>query len=159
MYREELNLPEDSKWSSVFTLLIGIAYLSVGVVQILSSLQLIPPLIGFSDFIGGFLLLIVASVFLTGVQPLSKNNQEGYAFVAVGYILAAILFGLQILVILTNGLGWFLRLEDWIAWNIRTDFTPSLWMFIILMTGTGSLWVIGNMRDKIMGVPKEVPQL
>ena len=159
MYREELNLPEDSKWSSVFTLLIGIAYLSVGVVQILSSLQLIPPLIGFSDFIGGFLLLIVASVFLTGVQPLSKNNQEGYAFVAVGYILAAILFGLQILVILTNGLGWFLRLEDWIAWNIWTDFTPSLWMFIILMTGTGSLWVIGNMRDKIMGVPKEVPQL
>jgi hypothetical protein len=159
LYREELNLPEDSKWSSVFTLLIGIAYLSVGVVQILSSLQLIPPLVGFSDFIGGFLLLIVASVFLTGVQPLSKNNQEGYAFVAVGYILAAILFGLQILVILTNGLGWFLRLEDWIAWNIWTDFTPSLWMFIILMTGTGSLWVIGNMRDKIMGVPKEVPQL
>ena len=158
MYREELHLPEDSKWPSFFTLVIGIAYLCVGVVQILSSLQLISPIIGFSDLIGGFLLIIVASVFLTGVRPLSENNQEGYAFIAVGYILAALLFGLQVLVIITNGLGWFLRLEDWIAWNILSDITPSLWMFIILMTGTGTLWVIGNMRDKIMGVTKGVPQ-
>lgn len=158
MHREELNLPEDSKWPSVFTLVTGIAYLCVGVVQILSSLQLIPPLIGFSDLTGGFLLIIVASVFLTGVRPLSENNKEGYAFIAVGYILAALLFALQILVILTNSFGWFLRFEDWIAWSIWSDITPSLWMFIILMTGTGTLWVIGNMRDKIMGVTKEVPR-
>jgi hypothetical protein len=158
LYREELNLPKDSKWPSVFTLVIGVAYLFVGAVQILSSLHLITPIIGFSDLIGGFLLIIVASFFLTGVRPLSENNQEGYAFIAVGYILAALLFALQILVILTNGLGWFLRFEDWLAWNIWSDFTPSLWMFIILMTGTGSLWVIGNMRDKIMGVTKEGSQ-
>lgn len=155
MYREELNLPEDSKWSSVFTMVIGIAYLCVGVIQIFSSLQLITPIVGFSDLIGGFLLIIVASIFLTGVKPLSENNQEGYAFIAVGYILAALMFGLQLLVILTNGLGWFLRFEDWITWNILADITPSLWMFIILMTGTGSLWVIGNMKEKIMGVTKE----
>lgn len=155
MYREELNLPENGKWPSVLTLIIGVAYLSIGVVQILSSLQLIQPIVGFSDLIGGFLLIIVASVFLTGVGPLSRNNQEGYAFIAVGYILAALLFGLQILVILTNGLGWFLRFEDWLTWNIWNDVTPSLWMFVILMTGTGSLWVIGNMREKILGVRKE----
>ncbi|MBY8997241.1 MAG: hypothetical protein KGD60_05875 [Candidatus Thorarchaeota archaeon] len=159
MYREELNLPEDSKWPSVFTMVIGIAYLGIGVIQIFSSLQLITPIIGFSDLIGGFLLIIVAAVFLTGVKPLSENNQEGYAFIAVGYILAALLFGLQILVILSNGLGWFLRFEDWITWDILGDFTPSLWMFIILMTGTGSLWVIGNMREKIMGVMKEGSQI
>ena len=155
MFREELNLPKDSKWPSVLTLIVGVAYLSVGVVQILSSFQVIPPIVGFSDLIGGFLLIIVASVFLTGVKPLSVNNQEGYAFIAVGYILAALLFGLQILVILTNGLGWLLRFEDWIAWNIWNDITPSLWMFVILMTATGSLWVIGNMRDRILGVTKE----
>jgi hypothetical protein len=155
LYREEIDLPEDGKWPSVFTFVIGVAYVSVGVLQILSSLQLIAPIPGFSDFIGGFLLIIIASVFLTGVKPLSQNNQEGYAFIAVGYILAALLFALQILVILTNGLGWFLRFEDWIAWNFWNDFTPSLWMFIILMTGTGALWVIGNMRDKIMGETKE----
>ena len=151
MYREEINLPKNTKWPSVLTLIIGLTYLSMGIVQILSSLQIIVPITGFSDLLGGFLLIIVASVFLTGVKPLSENNQEGYAFIAVGYILAALLFALQILVIVTNGLGWYLRFEDWLTWNIFSDITPSLWLFVILMTGTGSLWVIGNIKDKIMG--------
>ncbi len=158
MYREDLHLPKNGRWPSFFTMVIGITYLIVGIVQVLSSLQLIVPITGFSDFIGGFLLIIVASVFLTGVKPLSENNQEGYAFIAVGYILAALLFGLQILVILTNGLGWFLHFEDWLSWSILNDITPSLWLFIILMTGTGSLWVIGNMGEKIMGRKMEVSQ-
>ena len=156
MYREDFNLPRNGKWPSVLTLVVGIAYLSVGIIQILSSLQIIIPIIGFSDLIGGFLLIIIAAVFLTGVPLLSRNDQEGYAYIAVGYILAALLFGLQILVILTNFLGWVLRFQDWIAWNIWSDVTPSFWMFIILMTATGSIWVIGNMREKILGTTKEV---
>ena len=158
MFRPELVVPEESKLPAILTLLIGCAYLTVGAFEVLSSLHLIPPIAGFTDLLGGILLIIISSVFLTGVKPLLENNQEGYAFVAVGYILAALLFGLQILVILTNALGWFLRFQDWLSWNIWTDFTPSLWMFIILMTGTGSVWAIGNMRDKIMGVKKEESQ-
>ncbi|MFW9793255.1 MAG: hypothetical protein ACFFEE_03045 [Candidatus Thorarchaeota archaeon] len=154
MFREELNLPENGKWPSIFTLIIGLSYLTVGVLQVLSSVGVVPPIIGFADLIGGFLLIIVASVFLTGVKPLSENNQEGYAFIAVGYILAAVMFTLQVLVILTNALGWFLQYQDWLAWNIMNDITPSLWMFIILMTGTGSLWVIGNMKEKILGTSR-----
>ncbi|MFW9869733.1 MAG: hypothetical protein ACFFEL_08925, partial [Candidatus Thorarchaeota archaeon] len=111
----------------------------------------IAPIIGFTDLVGGFLLMIVASVFLTGVSPLSNNTQEGYAYIAVGYILAAVMFALQVLVILTNALGWFLQFEDWLAWNIINDITPSLWMFVILMAGTGSLWVIGNIKGKMLG--------
>ena len=151
MYREVLNLPEEGRWPSIFTLAIGLGYLLIGSIQVLSSLGIIAPIIGFSDLIGGFLLIIVASVFLTGVRPLSENNQEGYAFIAVGYILAAVMFTLQVLVILTNALGWFLQFEDWLAWNIINDITPSLWIFIILMTGTGSLWVIGQIKEKILG--------
>lgn len=158
MYRNEIDLPEDGRWPSLLTLLIGIAYLSVGIVQLLSSLHVIIPIAGFSDIVGGFLLMIVASVFLTGVKPLSENNQEGYAFIAVGFILAAVLFCLQILVILTNSLGWVLRFEDWITWNIWNDITPSLWMFVLLITGTGSLWVVGNMKEKIIGVKREDSQ-
>ena len=158
MHRRELTLPEESKWSAFLTLIIGLAYLIVGGLEVLSSLHLMPPIVGFIDPLGGVLLIIISSVFLTGVKPLSENNQEGYAFVAVGYLLAGLLFGLQILVILTNALGWFLHFEDWISWNLWTDLTPSLWMFIILMAGTGSVWAIGNMRNKIMGVRKEGSQ-
>ena len=155
MYRENLNLPTNGKWPSIFALVIGLSYFIVGIVQILSSIGIIPPFMGFSNLIGGFLLIVIASVFVTGAKPLFENNQEGYAFIAVGYILAALLFGLQVLVIITNGLGWALRFEDWLSWNILNDITPSFWMFIILMTGTGSLWVIGNMRERILGVTKE----
>ncbi|MHA1948673.1 MAG: hypothetical protein ACXAAO_11750 [Candidatus Thorarchaeota archaeon] len=151
MYREALNLPEEGRWPSVLTLAIGVGYFLVGFIQILSSVGIIAPIIGFTDLIGGFLLIIVASVFFTGYKPLSENNQEGYAFIAVGYILAAVMFALQVLVILTNALGWFLQFEAWLSWNILNDITPSFWMFLVLMTATGSLWVIGNMRDKILG--------
>lgn len=158
MFKPELVIPKESRLPAVLTLLVGLAYLMVGIFEVLSSLNLIPPIVGFTDLLGGVLLIIISSVFLTGVKPLLENDSEGYAFVAVGYILAALLFGLQILVILTNALGWFLRFQDWLSWNIWTDFTPSLWMFIILMTGTGSVWAIGNMRDKIMGVTKKDSQ-
>ncbi len=146
MYSEILNLPEEGRWPSIFSLVIGFGYLLIGSIQVLSSIGILAPIIGFSDLIGGFLLIIIASVFLTGAKPLSENNQEGYAFIAVGYILAAVMFALQIFVILTNALGWLLQFEDWVAWNIINDITPSLWMFIILMTGTGSLWAVGNLR-------------
>jgi hypothetical protein len=158
LFRTELTVPEESRLPAILTLIIGLAYLIVGGLEVLSSMHLIPPIVGFTDLLGGVLLIIISSVFLTGVKPLLENDSEGYAFVAVGYILAALLFGLQILVILTNALGWFLRFNDWISWNLWTDLTPSLWLFIILMTGTGSVWAIGNMRDRIMGVRKEGSQ-
>jgi hypothetical protein len=151
LYREELSLPEEGRWPSILTLSIGLGYLVVGIIQVLASIGIIPSIVGFTDIIGGFLLIIVASVFLTGYRPLSQNNQEGYAFIAVGYILAAVMFALQVLVILTNALGWLLQFEDWLAWNVINDITPSFWMFLVLMTGTGSLWVLGSMRDKILG--------
>jgi hypothetical protein len=151
----EINVPEDGTWPSILSLIAGLSYASVGVVQLLVSIGLIGPVTGFTDLVGGVLLIIVAAVFLTGVRPLLREEQEGYAFIAVGYILAAVLFALQILVILTNSLGWLLGFQNWLDWNIFNDITPSLWMFIILMTATGALWVIGNLREKLLPSAKE----
>ncbi len=146
---DSLGLPENGKWPSVMTLIIGVAYFSVGLVQVLSGLGVVPPVFGTTDVLGGFLLLIVAAVFLTGFRPLREDNQEGYAYIAVGYILAAVLFGLQVLVIATNALGWLLRFEDWLDWTLISDLTPSFWMFIGLAVCTGSLVLVGAMRNKL----------
>ncbi|MBN2231088.1 MAG: hypothetical protein JW779_16000 [Candidatus Thorarchaeota archaeon] len=154
-YSEELGVPENGKWPSLLALVVGLSYCSIGLIQLLVSFGVLIPLIGFSDPIGGFLLIIVGAVFLTGVKPLSNNEQEGYAFIAVGYILAAILFVLQLMVIITNTIGWFLQFEDWLDWNLFNDITPSFWMFIILMTTTGTLWVVGNLREKLLPKRKE----
>ncbi|TFG30222.1 hypothetical protein EU527_14780 [Candidatus Thorarchaeota archaeon] len=156
-YAEEIGVPEDGTWSSILTLVAGISYGVVGVIQVLVSLGILPVIIGFTDLVGGLLLIIVGAVFLTGVRPLSNNEQEGYAFIAVGYILAAILFALQVMVIITNAMGWVLGYEDWLGWNILNDITPSFWMFIILMTSTGALWILGNLRNKLRPKTKEEP--
>jgi hypothetical protein len=156
IYSDAIGVPDDGKWPSILALVVGLAYAGVGTVQVLVALGIIWPLIGFTDLVGGFLLIIVAAVFLTGVKPLSKDEQEGYAFIAVGYILAAVLFALQILVIITNALGWFLRFENWLAWNILNDITPSLWMFLVLMTSTGALWILGHLKERLQPASKEV---
>ncbi|TFG26111.1 hypothetical protein EU528_14980 [Candidatus Thorarchaeota archaeon] len=156
IYSDAIGVPDDGTWPSILALVVGLAYAAVGMVQVLVALGFIWPLIGFTDLVGGFLLIIVAAVFLTGVRPLSRDEQEGYAFIAVGYILAAVLFALQILVIITNAFGWLLQFEDWLTWNILNDITPSLWMFLILMTSTGALWVLGHLRERLQPAPKEV---
>jgi hypothetical protein len=154
-YTDKINVPEEGKWPATLTLIVGLSYGGIGILQLLASLGIIAPIMGFTDVVGGFLLIIIAAVFLTGVGPLIRNEQEGYAFIAVGYILAAVLFGLQVLVIGTNALGWLLGFEGWLDWNIYSDITPSLWMFIILMTSTGILWVIGNLKEKLYPLSKE----
>jgi hypothetical protein len=155
-YAATINVPEKGKWPSILALVVGLSYGGVGTLQLLVSIGLVEPITGFTDLVSGFLLIIVAAVFLTGVRPLSKDEQEGYAFIAVGYILAAVLFALQIMVIATNSLGMLLGFQNWLGWNIYDDLTPSLWMFIILMTATGFLWVLGNLREYLLPKSKKV---
>jgi hypothetical protein len=143
-----LNLPENGKWPSILCLVVGLIYLSGGIAQILTAMGIIQIIPGPNDMLGGFLLVIVSSVFLTGVRPLKNNQEEGYAYIVVGYILAAILFGLQILVIGTNALGWFLQFEDWLSWNVMNDLTLSFWLFIGLLISTGALWLVGDLRNE-----------
>ena len=155
IYSDAIGVPEDGTWASRLALVVGLSYAGVGIIQVFVALGFIGPIIGFTDLVGGFLLIIVASVFLTGVKPLSKDEQEGYAFIAVGYILAAVLFALQIMVIITNLLGWLLQFENWLAWSILNDFTPSLWLFVILVIATSALWVVGHFRERLLLSSKE----
>ncbi|MCJ7817480.1 MAG: hypothetical protein MUP60_01400, partial [Candidatus Thorarchaeota archaeon] len=150
IYSDAIGVPEGETWASRLALVVGLAYSGVGIIQVFVAFGFIGPIIGFTDLVGGFLLIIVAAVFLTGVRPLSKDEQEGYAFIAVGYILAAVLFALQIMVIITNLLGWFLRFENWLGWNVLNDITPSLWLFVILVISTSALWIVGHLREKLL---------
>ena len=155
IYSDAIGIPEDGTWAARLACVVGLAYAGVGVVQVLVAFGFLGPFIGFSDLVGGFLLIIVDAVFLTGVKPLSKNDQEGYAFIAVGYILAAVLFALQIMVIITNLLGWLFQFEVWLLWNILNDITPSLWLFVMLVISTSALWIVGHFREKLLLSSKE----
>jgi len=131
----------DSKgtWPFIASLVIGLLYLVVGIISLISGIGIIQSLPFFGDFINAFMIIIVGIVYLTGAKPLMKGDREAFAFAIVGSALAAVLFILQAIVIGTNFLGWILQLNDWIDWNPINDIVPSLWLFVIVLLTIGFL--------------------
>jgi hypothetical protein len=134
----------------------AIAYGAAGLLQLLSGMGLVG--IGYvgSDPIGGFMVVVVAVVFATAVRPLLASDREGIAFFVVGSVLASILFALQVLIIGTSFIGWALRFEDWISWNVLNDITPAIWLFPLAMIAligerTGRLTIASSRSDSREG--------
>lgn len=115
------------------TLAIGLLYLGVGLIWLSASLGFMPlPFPGNLDAIAAIAICVNAIVFLSGFRPLSRGEREGFAFVAVGIVLAMVLFVLQLFIMATSFLGWALGFEDWADWTLLTDFTPNIWLFLIV---------------------------
>lgn len=116
--------------AAVYAALAGAGYGTLGVLQILVGIGIVIPNPLISDPIGGIMLVIVAIVYISGVRPLLREDQEGYAHLAVGAILGGILFVLQLIILGTNALGWWLQLEDWSDWILFSDLTPAILLFL-----------------------------
>ena len=128
--------------------LAGAAYGILGVLQILVGIGIVNPNSRINDPIGGIMLVVVALVYISGVRPLLGEDREGYAYLAVGSILGGILFVLQLVILGTNALGWWLQLEDWSEWIILSDLTPALLLFLptLLVSIPGELGERAIMR-------------
>jgi hypothetical protein len=111
----------------------GTIYLVGGMLWLVAGLGLPIPFPSVGDPMGSLALVIVAVIFLSGVKPLRQGNRGGFAYIAVGMLLAGIMFALQLVIIATNYLGWLLGLEDWLSWNVVSDFTPTLWLFLFVV--------------------------
>ncbi len=114
-------------------LLMGIVYLVGGLLWLLASLGLPVPFPAIDDSISAAVLVVVAAVFLSGVGPLRQGDREGLGFIAVGVLLAGIMFALQLVILSTSFLGWTLGLEDWISWNLAMSLTPTVWLFLLVI--------------------------
>jgi hypothetical protein len=127
MREEDVN----SRKFTALNLLAGIAYFTAGIFQIVSDyIGIYLPFIPTNPIVG-IVLICISSIFLTGAIHTLRGQRDAYAFMIVGMILAAIVFILQIITILTNGLGWLIQLEDWHDWTIQNDLSPGLWLFPI----------------------------
>jgi hypothetical protein len=124
------STPSEFKTAAVYAALAGASYGVFGVLQILMGIGIVNPNSLTSDPIGGIMLVVVALVYISGVRPLLGEDREGYAYLAVGAILGGILFVLQLIILGTNALGWWLQLEDWSEWILLSDLTPALLLFI-----------------------------
>jgi hypothetical protein len=127
MIKDEIN----SAWP--FAFILGVVYLIGGLLWLVVSIGMPIPFPAYSDPISSLMLVVVSTVFLAGVRPLRRNNREGFAYIAVGIFLAGILFVLQLFILATNYLGWILGFEDWIAWTLMSDITPTIWLFLLIL--------------------------
>ncbi len=127
------------RWPLYLSLLFGVLYAIAGIIDILTVVGYISTPLSTGDLIASLMMVIVGTVYLAGTPSLQKGEREGYAFTLVATTLAAILFILQVLVFLSNGLGWLLRFDDWLEWNILSDLTPSIWLFLLILLAMGIL--------------------
>ncbi len=127
------------RWPFLYNVLFGTLYLTIGITDILSALGISIFPFRPKDIMSPLMLLITGIVFLAGTPMLKRRDEEGYAFTLVATILAAILFALQTLVLISNALGWVLGLEDWTEWNVISDITPAVWLFFLVAV---AFWIL-----------------
>jgi len=134
---------------AVYSFFIGILYAIFGILEILigwgefvgtgvyliqpielAGVNLVPP-----DVFGGIMLIIIGAVYLTGVGQQARGEREGLSFLLVGNLLAAIFFGVYMVIMLANGLGYVFQFEDWLEWIWLDDFRPGIWLFLLALPG------------------------
>ncbi|HDQ06438.1 MAG TPA: hypothetical protein ENN36_06940 [Candidatus Bathyarchaeota archaeon] len=134
---------------AVYSSVIGMLYAIFGILEILvgwgefvgTGVSIIPPLevagvnVVPPDVFGGIMLIIIGAVYLTGVKQQAKGEREGLSFLLVGSLLAAIFFGVYVVIMLANGVGYIFQFEDWLEWIWLDDLRPGIWLFLLALPG------------------------
>jgi hypothetical protein len=97
----------------------------------IAGVNVIPP-----DVFGGIMLIIIGAVYLTGVKQQARGEREGISFLLVGSLIAAIFFGVYLVIMLANGVGYLFQFEDWVEWTWLDDLRPGIWLFLLALPGT-----------------------
>ncbi|MFW9907568.1 MAG: hypothetical protein ACFFEF_03260 [Candidatus Thorarchaeota archaeon] len=141
-----------SKWPFYANAVLGALYTIIGFLYLILGFGYTFSLPGSSDMISSLMLVIVGSVYLTGLKPLRDRQFEGYAYTLVASGLAAVLFALHLIVIGTNALGRLLAFDDWINWSPLDDFSPAIWLFFVILIAAAYLKLTGRIpiENKMM---------
>ena len=112
------------------------AYLIFGVLQIMFTVFGWEHVLFPSDVVGGFVLLVIGSVFLFGVNELHKGVHEGVAYIYVGIFLG-LLFGLIYLLMMgANAVeAYGFENEDFATWTPLDDLRPGLYVSLVPLVG------------------------
>jgi len=131
---EKINL----KAAGGYALVLGVLYVSVGVLEILSWIGI--HLSGFvipGDLFGGLALLVIGTVYLSGVKTLLAGKEEGLAFLFVGAILSATFGVIFLLIMGAHWLNYWLGEEEF---STIAEFRPEIWLFFISLPVAYFIW-------------------
>ena len=126
-----------NKEKAIFGALLGLLYLFFGVMQMIVWLGYDPAwtsALYIPGDPGGFVLIIISSVFLWGVKELKDGISEGVAYVYMG-ILLSLLFGIiSIMMMGADALGYYTLGADE-PWGPLDNMRPALYLALAGVTG------------------------
>lgn len=116
----------------VFGAVLGALYAGFGTLQIVAALT--GPAVPFvpASLFGGFVLLVIGAVLLTGVRNLARGLDDGIVFVNVG-ILLSVAFGAVTL--LAAGAGALEAAIAGEAWSVADVLAPAVYLAVIGAAG------------------------
>jgi hypothetical protein len=126
---------------ATYSISMGVLYLLFGLLEVLNGAGVdgwagvYETLYVPADLIGGIILLFIAAVYLAGISQQRRGDREGLSFLVVGVLLSTVFFGLYVVIMGANGLGYLLRFEDWLEWIWLDDLRPEIWLFPLLLPG------------------------
>lgn len=124
----------------LFGLLAGIPYIIFGLIQTTVSFGFRSDWTGLlsvpNDFIGGFVLILIGTIFLAGVKELRAGTVEGVAYIYVGIFIALLFALIYLLVVTANALeAYVIMNDDFKGWSPLDDFRPGIYLAIIPLIG------------------------
>ena len=120
----------------VFGMAIGCLYFLFGLIQIIVgfgfSSRIMDALLIPTDIIGGFILILLGSVFMYGVKELKSGISEGVAYIYVGIFLAVIFLVIYLLIMAADAVEAYVILnEDYMGWTPYDAIKPGIYLGII----------------------------
>ncbi len=103
---------------AIASIVLGLTYIAVGIVEIISiftqyRIFLIP-----ADIIGGFVSVTIGLTYLFGIRGLLRGNKQDLGFPLVASILAALYFSIYSLILLADAAEcYILKNEEYFGWT------------------------------------------
>jgi len=110
----------------IYALVFGALCLIFGITEIVSVPLGIDSMIP-ADLFGGFVMLVTGAVYLTGLNDLLAEREEGFSFAIVGTLLLAVFGILYTLMIGAYGLMYLIGEAE--EFSIISGLRPEIWLF------------------------------
>ncbi|MDD4568285.1 MAG: hypothetical protein PHU37_10320 [Methanoculleus chikugoensis] len=122
----------------LFGAVLGVLYAACGLLQVVQAafgpVESLEALLISGNIFSGFVLLVIGSVFLTGVRKLSGGTEDGVPFIYVGILLSVGLGLVELLALCALGADAYL-IGEWADWSAADAVNPLLYLAVIGVLG------------------------
>lgn len=113
------------KMVAIYSSALGVISLAVGLVEILGGSEEAIP----GDIFGGFVLVVMAATYLSGVKGTLQGRHDGLSFLIGGLFLTMVFGVLYLLMMGADCLMYLLREAE--ALPTLADARPAVWIFVL----------------------------